>query len=183
MTTYCRRLFIANNGSTGLTPVDATEGGVVALLLGSDVPIVLRDRGDGTYEVIGECYLHGVMNGEAIEDRDVWNRGLREILLTQQRGSCRTVRYRIWDEIGLRGRRALHHPFCDTSRLSPKQSVTRTPHHATCHIFGMPKAMPTGLGNLLTHREVIGLAGNFSVLHLNAQHKSSNHFPPSAHTL
>ena len=51
-TTNCRRLFIADNGSQGLAPIGAAEGYVTALSLDCEVPIVLRDQGDGTYKVV-----------------------------------------------------------------------------------------------------------------------------------
>ena len=79
---FFRRFFIVSDGSMGLAPADAEAGDAVSLILGCDAPFVLRDRGDGTYQIIGECYLHGVMDGEAMKDTAAWNRRLREIALT-----------------------------------------------------------------------------------------------------
>jgi hypothetical protein len=41
---------------------------VVALLFGCSVPVILRPRkGADGYELVGETYVHGIMNGEAFE--------------------------------------------------------------------------------------------------------------------
>jgi hypothetical protein len=43
------------------------------VLLGYSVPLVLRKcEGKENFEVIGECYLHGYMNGEVIEGFEQW---------------------------------------------------------------------------------------------------------------
>ncbi len=41
-------------------------GDVVCLLRGGDVPFVLRrlSSGNGCYQLIGEAYVHGIMQGE-----------------------------------------------------------------------------------------------------------------------
>lgn len=49
----------------------------IAASLDYKVPIVLRDQGHGTYRVISERYLHGVTEGEAMEDVEAWNGGPR----------------------------------------------------------------------------------------------------------
>lgn len=45
--------------------------GIVAILFGASVPFVLQKKGD-TWRLVGEAYVHGVMNGEAVE---MWKRG------------------------------------------------------------------------------------------------------------
>lgn len=62
-----RRLMVTLNGSIGLVPNDAQQGDVVCLLLGCNVPIVLRAVEQNRYKVVGSCYIHGVMEGEAME--------------------------------------------------------------------------------------------------------------------
>ncbi|OCK74390.1 hypothetical protein K432DRAFT_409900 [Lepidopterella palustris CBS 459.81] len=58
----------------GLGPNDLEVGDLVCILLGCSVPVILRHRSNSTlmsyYEVIGECYLHGMMDGEAITSVD-----------------------------------------------------------------------------------------------------------------
>jgi hypothetical protein len=70
----------------GLTPAGAKEGDIVAILYGCSVPVVLRQHGVARpakrkrepvepyiyVEFIGECYVYGMMDGEArsIKERD-----------------------------------------------------------------------------------------------------------------
>ncbi|KAK6438481.1 hypothetical protein LTR95_005317 [Oleoguttula sp. CCFEE 5521] len=70
--TMARRLMVTDKGFVGMAPRAARKGDVLAVLLGCSVPVVLRrnaesEHGD-RYELIGECYLHGFMNGEAVRD-------------------------------------------------------------------------------------------------------------------
>lgn len=52
---------------------DVREGDLVCIIFGCSVPVVLRKvstgGGHAHYEVIGECYVHGMMDGEALEGR------------------------------------------------------------------------------------------------------------------
>ena len=50
----------------GAGPQSLTAGDEVWILSGCNVPIVLRDAGDGKRRVVGECYVHGIMHGEAV---------------------------------------------------------------------------------------------------------------------
>jgi hypothetical protein len=70
-----RRFFITRNGYFGLGPQAARQGDRIVVLLGVDVPLVLR-RLDKTHHVVGEAYVHGIMNGEAVEQ---WRLGMKEI--------------------------------------------------------------------------------------------------------
>jgi len=72
------RFAATTEGVVGWVPKDAREGDLVVLLYGSDMPFVLRraekrgggkDRGsrDTTYyRLVGECYIQGIMAGEAM---------------------------------------------------------------------------------------------------------------------
>ena len=60
-----RRVCITAAGYFGHAPCEAEENDLVALLLGADVPFLIRPRGDGYY-LVGECYVHGIMGGEAM---------------------------------------------------------------------------------------------------------------------
>jgi hypothetical protein len=56
----------AQKGKFGLAPTGA-EGTAICVVLGSEVPLLLRlDPSDGKYRFVGECYLHGFMDGEAL---------------------------------------------------------------------------------------------------------------------
>ncbi|KAI7083247.1 hypothetical protein KC356_g7716 [Hortaea werneckii] len=62
-----RVMFVTSTGFLGLAPHGTREGDVVFVVRGIDVPLVLRANGDDTsYELIGECYVQGVMEGEAL---------------------------------------------------------------------------------------------------------------------
>jgi hypothetical protein len=52
-------------GILGLTPPRVEVGDILMIPLGGRVPIILRPCGD-KYTFIGECYLHGFMDGEAL---------------------------------------------------------------------------------------------------------------------
>lgn len=68
MMTFGRRLFETSRGFIGLGPAAAQVDDKICLLLGGQVFYALRTRKDGHYEFIGECYLHGMMDGQACED-------------------------------------------------------------------------------------------------------------------
>ncbi|KAJ4324792.1 hypothetical protein N0V94_001021 [Neodidymelliopsis sp. IMI 364377] len=55
------------HGRLARVPNHATTHDLICILHGAEVPYVLRLQEDGTYVVIGECYVHGVMHGEALQ--------------------------------------------------------------------------------------------------------------------
>ena len=62
-----KRLLITDNGFIGSAPQMAEEGDILCVLYGCSVPVILRKRQDENfYEFVGECYLHGFMDAEAI---------------------------------------------------------------------------------------------------------------------
>jgi hypothetical protein len=62
-----RRLFITKSGAIGSAPQIAEEGDILCVLFGCSVPVILRKLLDEkSYEFVGECYLHGFMDAEAI---------------------------------------------------------------------------------------------------------------------
>ena len=64
-----RRFFKTQEGYMGLGPKDIRNGGIVSVLLSGQVPFILRKLEDA-YMLIGESYVHGIMNGEALDDAD-----------------------------------------------------------------------------------------------------------------
>jgi hypothetical protein len=58
-----RALANTTKGDLALVPSTAKKNDVIAIVACS-FPIVLRPKDQG-YEYIGECYLHGFMDGEA----------------------------------------------------------------------------------------------------------------------
>jgi hypothetical protein len=53
----------------GLGPDGLQSGDVVAVLYGCSVPVILRAMEDRMhYKLVGECYIHGLMDGQAVTD-------------------------------------------------------------------------------------------------------------------
>ncbi|KAL2063855.1 hypothetical protein VTL71DRAFT_4349 [Oculimacula yallundae] len=61
-----RRLIISDTGYMGLAPIQTQSGDQICVLYGCSVPVVLREEHEG-FNLIGECYVHGLMRGEAID--------------------------------------------------------------------------------------------------------------------
>ena len=62
-----RRLVVFESGVLGTAPSRARKGDEVCILFGCNIPVVLRPRGTGDgFEFVGECYVDGFMEGEAL---------------------------------------------------------------------------------------------------------------------
>ncbi|MCJ1389668.1 hypothetical protein MMC18_002525 [Xylographa bjoerkii] len=61
-----RRIVKLAKYQLGLCPRDCQNGDLVCILHGSNVPILLRPQGQ-YYEVVGQCYVHEIMQGEAVD--------------------------------------------------------------------------------------------------------------------
>jgi Heterokaryon incompatibility protein (HET) len=71
-----RSLILTSRGNfLGLAPSKTREGDLICILYGCSVPIVLRkvdrivpaaNKSDHYHQFIGECYIHGMMDGEAV---------------------------------------------------------------------------------------------------------------------
>lgn len=62
---YGRRLGVTKAHRLCLVPLDAANNDLVFIPFGSKVPFVFREAPSG-YQSIGECYVHGIMHGEAL---------------------------------------------------------------------------------------------------------------------
>ncbi|KAE8131002.1 heterokaryon incompatibility protein-domain-containing protein [Aspergillus pseudotamarii] len=64
-----KRLWTEND-LFGLCPEATTPGDFICILYGCSVPVILRQstRNPKGFKVIGECYVHGKMEGEAVEN-------------------------------------------------------------------------------------------------------------------
>ena len=63
-----RRFFLTESGYIGLGPKVTQKGDVVAILIGGPWPFILRlceASCEANYQFLGQCYVHGVMDGEA----------------------------------------------------------------------------------------------------------------------
>lgn len=62
-----RSFFYSQEGYVGLGPYITQPGDLICVLFGFNVPCVLRPVKE-EFLLIGECYVHGVMKGEALEN-------------------------------------------------------------------------------------------------------------------
>ncbi|KUJ23421.1 uncharacterized protein LY89DRAFT_713883 [Mollisia scopiformis] len=65
-----RRVCVTRKGFIGVVPPVSRVGDQVVVFGGMQTPTVVRGRGEGGWEVVGECYVHGVMEGQ------VWGMGM-----------------------------------------------------------------------------------------------------------
>ncbi|KAI8720204.1 HET domain-containing protein [Fusarium sp. LHS14.1] len=66
---WSRRLFVTKTGYIGLSPPSAQPGDIVVLLSGGRVPFIVRKENSDSskyYRVVGETYVHGIMDGELL---------------------------------------------------------------------------------------------------------------------
>ncbi|CAJ0553030.1 Ff.00g115420.m01.CDS01 [Fusarium sp. VM40] len=73
-TLFFRRPILTNEGHLGCSCESAQVGDEVWIISGCPTPLVLRksNAGDGGYTLIGETYVHGVMNGEIVNNDTDW---------------------------------------------------------------------------------------------------------------
>lgn len=72
-----RRFFRSEAGRFGWAIDGAEPRDMIAVFRGCDYPFTLRPNGDGSYKIVGDCYLHGIMDGEAMV-----NESLSEVEIT-----------------------------------------------------------------------------------------------------
>ena len=61
-----RQFAVTKKGYMGWVPPHAQKGDKVCLLFGGQVPYIIRPQGK-EYRFLGEAYIHGIMNGEALQ--------------------------------------------------------------------------------------------------------------------
>ncbi|KAF4308315.1 Heterokaryon incompatibility protein 6 [Botryosphaeria dothidea] len=59
-----RRPFRASNGLLGIGPEELATNDHLWIPLGAHVPLILREAADGCWTIVGEAYIHGIMDGE-----------------------------------------------------------------------------------------------------------------------
>ncbi|KAI1748045.1 heterokaryon incompatibility protein-domain-containing protein [Xylaria castorea] len=66
-----KRLFMSDDRTWGMATANAAVGDTICILAGCRIPVVIRETGKmGCYQLVGECYLDGVMQGEVLEQED-----------------------------------------------------------------------------------------------------------------
>ena len=74
------RLFLTRTGLVGLGKIGMEVGDSVCVLKGGNMPFLLRtaetsdDDGAHRYKYIGHAYLHGIMDGELVDNSREWER-------------------------------------------------------------------------------------------------------------
>ncbi|KAH6684749.1 heterokaryon incompatibility protein-domain-containing protein [Halenospora varia] len=62
-----RRMVRTKGGYLGLGSRASEVGDSIVLCKGSSVPLILRRQEDGTFSLVGDAYVHGIMKGEAFQ--------------------------------------------------------------------------------------------------------------------
>lgn len=63
-----RRLCFTDKGYLGLVPETSKVGDEIHILDGCHIPYLLRKVDNRRHRLVGECYVHGIMRGEAVHD-------------------------------------------------------------------------------------------------------------------
>lgn len=75
MTMVCggRGFFATTGGRIGIGPAETRVGNIICVLKGARVPFVFRavPEGEGLHELVGEAYVHGVMQGELFAGQEL----------------------------------------------------------------------------------------------------------------
>lgn len=68
-----RAFFATSSGRIGIGPTETKLGDVICVLKGARVPFVFRavPECDGFHELVGEAYVHGIMQGELFEGQEL----------------------------------------------------------------------------------------------------------------
>lgn len=61
-----RHLIISRKGYIGLGPIPTQKGDMICVLFGCSVPVLIR-KVENHHIFVGDCYVHGLMFGEAID--------------------------------------------------------------------------------------------------------------------
>jgi hypothetical protein len=60
---------ITQKGFIGFVPTGFYLDDLICVFVGEGLPCVVRPKGNG-YQLIGECYIHGIIKGETLEGED-----------------------------------------------------------------------------------------------------------------
>lgn len=66
-TSACSNLCRTANGYLAWIPPQAHSGDYICIFAGATCPFVVRERPEGDYTLVGSAYVHGIMDGEALD--------------------------------------------------------------------------------------------------------------------
>ena len=68
------RFVTTKSGRCGIVSANVEMGDLVTVFAGGDVPFIVRPgtEREGAFRLIGQCYVDGVMDGEAVDDESIW---------------------------------------------------------------------------------------------------------------
>ena len=65
------QFFVGEQGYIGIGPLSTTAGDMIYVVPGANLPLILRPFRQGprlnTFNFLGFCYVHGIMDGEAVD--------------------------------------------------------------------------------------------------------------------
>lgn len=63
---FSRKVIVTENGDVALAPARCREGNRIAIFHGCSVPMVISKREDGSFDIVGDCFLHKIMFGQVV---------------------------------------------------------------------------------------------------------------------
>lgn len=66
-----KKLCITDRGYLGYVSSESQIGDKICIPFGSAAPYIVRENKEGVFMLVGECYVHGIMDGEAMKERDM----------------------------------------------------------------------------------------------------------------
>lgn len=99
-------------GLVGLFPNETRWNDLIVLIAGANTPFVIRPREDGSFTLVGEAYVHGVMRGELLRPVSA----SEESLFETGHGFGYRVKLRPWNRRWTEHARATLRPFFDPNR-------------------------------------------------------------------
>ena len=144
-----RVFFTTEAGFIGLAPKAARKGDQVHILLGCQSPMLLRPEDTGTFSVVGECYIHGLMDGEAF--LGPFPRNWKRVLRTDRDSQS------LWDAFVDREAGLLQ---IEDPRLGPLPSGWRIVGHSLERLYCNYQEEATGVASMFDPRMLSGSLRN-----------------------
>lgn len=83
-----QRFCSTKNGRLACMPVNAEVGDDICIFFGGRVPYAIRPIGGGLYRFIGQCYVNGIMDGEALDIKGLKSPRICSVLAGPGMKSC-----------------------------------------------------------------------------------------------